>query len=384
MAFLYPMMTYLLIKKTINNYTNPFKSFHINTKWIIKKLIYPAKSKISWIYLAILVLTVLFSNIVYAGKYPFNPSLVYEKSLGGPLEASLDSIGMIQGVLGNPSNEDSLEDLPTTSSDENYSFIRATNSPQIKNSEAQKIVREYIVQEGDTLQSISERFGISRETIALNNNLKSLDSVEVKTKLIILPTNGLQVTINNSEELNKQAEKYAVKSEDIIAFNNINVESINNNTKIIIPEAKVPNSENPFYKAPVKVNIASKPVSPKIVSVPETDGYFGYPTTGRNYGVIHSTNGVDISNSCGTAIYASAAGVVEGSQDGWNGGYGSYIKIKHPNGVVTLYAHLSSRISQVGDSVEKGQLIGLMGTTGRSTGCHLHFEVRGARNPLAR
>ncbi len=384
MSFLYPMSIYLLIKNFINNHINPFKNFHINTKWIIKKLIYPAKSKVSWIYLTILVLTVLFSNIVYAGKYPFNPSLVYEKSLGGPIEASLESIGMIQGVLGNPSDESSFDNLQENNLSENYNFIQTANSPQVSNSDSKKVVRTYIVQQGDTLQSISERFGISKETIALNNNLKNLDTVEVKTSLTILPVNGLQITINSNEDLNSSAQKYSVKTEDIITFNNINTETINNNTKIIIPEAKIPDNENPFYKAPPKVNIASKQISPKIVSVPETDGYFGYPTTGRNYGVIHSTNGVDISNSCGTAIYASASGVVESSQDGWNGGYGSYIKVKHPNGVVTLYAHLSSRISQTGDSVEKGQLIGLMGTTGRSTGCHLHFEVRGAKNPLAR
>lgn len=384
MSFLYPMNIYLLIKNLINNHINPFKIFHINTKWIIQKLIYPAKSKISWIYLSILILTVLFSNIVYAGKYPFNPSLVYEKSLGGPIEASLESIGMIQGVLGNPSDESSFDNLQENNLSENYNFIQTANSPQVNNNDSKKVVRTYIVQQGDTLQSISERFGISKETIALNNNLKNLDTVEVKTSLTILPVNGLQITINSNEDLNRSAQKYSVKTEDIITFNNINTEKINNNTKIIIPEAKIPDNENPFYKAPPKVNIASQPISPKIVSVPETDGYFGYPTTGRNYGVIHSTNGVDISNSCGTAIYASAGGVVESSQDGWNGGYGSYIKVKHPNGVVTLYAHLSSRISQTGDSVEKGQLIGLMGTTGRSTGCHLHFEVRGAKNPLAR
>jgi len=109
------------------------------------------------------------------------------------------------------------------------------------------------------------------------------------------------------------------------------------------------------------------------------------PTTGRISQGIHGRNGMDMANSCGTPIYASAGGIaaiVDGA--GYNGGYGYYIKLIHPNGTETLYAHASKLLISQGQTVQKGQRIALIGTTGRSTGCHLHFEVHGAKNPLAK
>jgi murein DD-endopeptidase MepM/ murein hydrolase activator NlpD len=67
---------------------------------------------------------------------------------------------------------------------------------------------------------------------------------------------------------------------------------------------------------------------------------------------------------------------------GWNGGYGKYIVISHPNGTQTLYAHNLENYVSVGDAVVRGQIIGSVGSTGKSTGPHLHFEVRGAKNPF--
>jgi murein DD-endopeptidase MepM/ murein hydrolase activator NlpD len=113
------------------------------------------------------------------------------------------------------------------------------------------------------------------------------------------------------------------------------------------------------------------------------------PAAGKNQGVIHSHNGVDISNSCGTPIYASAAGTVRldpigNTLGGWNGGYGNLVLINHGNGIETLYAHLSKVLVSIGQRVSQGDKIGIMGDTGESTGCHLHFEVHGARNPLGK
>ncbi len=82
-------------------------------------------------------------------------------------------------------------------------------------------------------------------------------------------------------------------------------------------------------------------------------------------------------------IKAAAAGeVIVAKFGGWNGGYGNYVVIKHSNGVQTLYAHMSSLSVGVGDHVSQGAVIGAMGSTGKSTGTHLHFEVRGGANPF--
>ncbi len=102
-----------------------------------------------------------------------------------------------------------------------------------------------------------------------------------------------------------------------------------------------------------------------------------HPITGeyKNHG------GTDIGASYGSAIYAADSGKVVSSSDGWNGGWGNYVMIDHGNGMQTLYAHMSSRAVSVGQTVKRGQTIGYVGSTGMSTGPHLHFEmyVNGSR-----
>jgi murein DD-endopeptidase MepM/ murein hydrolase activator NlpD len=99
---------------------------------------------------------------------------------------------------------------------------------------------------------------------------------------------------------------------------------------------------------------------------------------------LHGWNAVDIGAPRGTAIYAAAAGtVIVARTGGWNGGYGNYVVISHPNGTETLYAHMSKVLASAGEQVAQGDTIGLVGMTGLATGNHLHFEVRGAANPFA-
>ncbi len=117
---------------------------------------------------------------------------------------------------------------------------------------------------------------------------------------------------------------------------------------------------------------------------------FSPPTIGWNWGQLHAFNAVDIANRCGTPIYAAKEGfIIETSSDNsWNSGYGNYIKIEHPNNIQTFYSHLEKTADSIaiGQFVKEKELIGYMGSTGNThgpTGCHLHFEVHGAENPLA-
>lgn len=354
----------------------------------IKNATRHTQDKFSWIILTLVVGLVVFTNIAYAGKLPISSTLLNNNNLGGPLDASLGSIGVIQGngILGLPVDENSDTPIPTVDSN----IINAVNAPEGYTSDSgNPVIREYVVQEGDTLESIAQKFAISIETIAIANGLKDLkQNPAVNTNLTILPLNGIRVAVSESQSLSQIASKYAVSEQIIKEYNNVQ-DDIVLGTNVIVPDAQVPAEEKPFpteveKKPRIRLATTRKNTPTTTSILPSNDGYFGYPTTGRNYGRIHSNNGVDISNSCGTPIYASAEGVVTTSQNGWNGGYGNYIKITHPNGVVTLYSHLSTRDVQIGTNVTKGQYIGAMGTTGHSTGCHLHFEVRGARNPLAR
>jgi murein DD-endopeptidase MepM/ murein hydrolase activator NlpD len=376
-----------LVKNPIS--TSVFQLSKNQVTRFIKNATRHSQDKISWIILTLVVGLVVFSNIAYAGKLPLGSTLLANNNLGGPLDASLGSVGVLQGngILGLPSDEESNTDIPVVDTN----IINGLNAPEGYTKEASTpVVRGYVVQQGDTIDSIAQKFGISSETVAIANDIKDLkQNPAINTNLDILPENGVEVELKEGQSLADLASRYNVSEQTIRDYNNIG-DNLALGTTIIIPNAVVPNEEKPFPTAePVQPKkVATKKSIPatnvQSANLPSNDGYFAFPTTGNNYGRIHSNNGVDISNSCGTPIYASADGTITTSQDGWNGGYGNHIKITHPNGVVTLYGHLSSRALQVGTTVTKGQYLGAMGTTGNSTGCHLHFEVRGARNPLAR
>jgi murein DD-endopeptidase MepM/ murein hydrolase activator NlpD len=104
-----------------------------------------------------------------------------------------------------------------------------------------------------------------------------------------------------------------------------------------------------------------------------TSGYGIRSDPFRGRAAMHA--GIDLAGPMGTPIYATADGIVGRSE--WNnGGYGNLVEIDHGQGIQTRYGHLSQRIAQPGQRVHRGDLIGLMGSTGRSTGSHLHYEVR--------
>ena len=144
-----------------------------------------------------------------------------------------------------------------------------------------------------------------------------------------------------------------------------------------------------------------KPKTPSYAAGPYLDGYFIFPTTGYNRGKLHGYNAVDISrgSDCiddNIPVYAAASGVISAayptqSTARWaNSGYGNNIILLHPNGVITRYAHLKEILISAGQFVNQGSVIAYMGGypgnpgSGNSTGCHLHFEIRGAQNPFVR
>jgi len=105
---------------------------------------------------------------------------------------------------------------------------------------------------------------------------------------------------------------------------------------------------------------------------------------GKRWGKMHK--GIDIAAPVGTPIVAAASGTV--TKSGWNnGGYGNLIEVKHPDGTMTRYAHNSRLLVRVGQEVSQGEVIAEMGSTGHSTGSHLHFEIhpagKAAVNPIA-
>lgn len=134
--------------------------------------------------------------------------------------------------------------------------------------------------------------------------------------------------------------------------------------------------------APAKAHAAEVPKKAKKKETKKA--YFIKPAQGIDWGVIHSHNGVDIANTCGTSIVAAADGTVKSVDTGWNGGYGTAVLIRHGNGTETYYAHMAKVLVEAGDKVEQGEKLGTIGLTGKTTGCHVHFEVHGGVNPFGK
>ncbi len=227
----------------------------------------------------------------------------------------------------------------------------------------------YIVREGDTLGGIAEMFGVSTNTIRWANNLKS-NTLKLGQELVILPISGVRHIVAKGDTLQTLSTKYKADLDDILSYNDLDSNAkLTVGNIIIIPDGVIS-------------AVPSSPSSSSSKTV--ASGYYLRPIKGgvRSQG-IHGYNGVDLAASVGTPIMASAPGVVILSRtSGYNGGYGLYVVVRHGNGTQTLYAHMSRVSVSVGQTVGQGEVIGAVGNTGRSTGPHLHFEVRGARNPF--
>jgi len=237
----------------------------------------------------------------------------------------------------------------------------------------------YIVREGDTLGKIAETFGVSTNTLKWANDIKRTSTINIGQKLVILPITGIKYTIKSGGSLRDVIKKYGGSLEEAAEYNGIGPdEYLAKGTVVIIPNGEIASPK------PVK-RIARRTSRAHNVSRLDLSGYFVHPLNhaGTRTQGIHGYNAVDIGAPIGTPIIASASGeVILARPTGYNGGYGRYTIIKHPNGTQTVYAHMSKNITWVGQHVVQGQVIGYVGNTGRSTGPHIHFEIRGAKNPF--
>jgi murein DD-endopeptidase MepM/ murein hydrolase activator NlpD len=235
----------------------------------------------------------------------------------------------------------------------------------------------YVVREGDTLSQIATMYDVSAKTILWANDLSNVNKIRPGDELVILPITGVRHVVKKGDTIKSIAKKYGGDVDDIIAYNQLaSAEGIAVGDTIVIPDGTI------ATPAPTRGATPSKTSG---VAVGAGSAGYGNPLPGavKTQG-IHGYNGVDLSGvPLGTPVLVAAGGeVIVAKSTGWNGGYGLYVVVKHGNGTQTLYGHLSSVAVAVGQTVTKGQKVGGMGNTGRSTGPHLHFEVRGARNPF--
>jgi len=241
----------------------------------------------------------------------------------------------------------------------------------------------YIVRPGDTLSDIAKMFDVSVNTIRWANDISRDTAIQPGQELVILPVTGIKYTVKRGGTLRDIIKKHGGDLEEAAAYNGIGPdEELAAGTEVVIPHGEIV-APKPTVRV-ASTTYTRTHTSTRGTNGPEYKGYYIRPVAGgvRTQG-LHGYNAVDIAASRGTPIIASASGrVIIARNSGYNGGYGKYIVIEHDNGTQTLYAHNSKNIVTTGQTVVQGQVIAYMGSTGRSTGSHVHFEIRGAKNPF--
>lgn len=243
----------------------------------------------------------------------------------------------------------------------------------------------YTVQKGDTISSIAQKFGVSEDTIKWENELDS-DAITIGDTLSILPVTGVAHKVAAGDTIYSIAKKYDINAQGIADFPfndfaNPQTFSLVTGQIVIVPDGVKPEEQvKPQYTR--QAFIATGPVT-------VTDAGFTWPVSGSlNQGYAWYHTGIDIGASVGVPVVAAQSGsVAQVFTSGWNGGYGTHVILSGDNGYTTLYAHMSGVNVSSGDRVVAGKtVVGWIGLTGRTTGAHLHFEVRssgGNLNPLS-
>lgn len=262
-------------------------------------------------------------------------------------------------------------DIPSASVVLSTSVEKTGISTDISAKTRDKII-DYIVQDGDTVGSIAEKFGVSTDTILWQNNLGAKDRIKAGQVLEILPVTGISHKVVKGDTVYSIAKKYDTSPQAMVdfpfnSFANDETFELTISQVLIVPDGVKP---------------AEIPTSPRIRQITPNagtvvaSGSFVWPASGsisQYFAWYHK--GIDIANRASPDILAADAGtvIVAGWPDSY--GYGNRVIIDHGNGYRTLYGHLSRIYVVPGQTVSRGSSIGKMGSTGRSTGIHLHFEV---------
>lgn len=295
---------------------------------------------------------------------------------GGVITSTAVVSGSYPGVPANPLVAGASDDLS------GGGVITSTITPVtvISDKPRDKII-DYEVKAGETISSIAQEFGVSDETILWENDLTTTSTIRQGQKLAILPVSGVAHTVFSGDTIYSVAKKYRASAQGIIdfPFNDVGDDfALKTSQLLIVPDGAPPEKPKP---APTQY-LARENIPVEAIAT----GQFSWPVSGdlaQYFAWYHPA--IDISNLSGGPIGASDSGtvVVAGWPDSY--GYGNRVEIDHGNGYRTLYAHLSAIYVSAGQKVSKGEVIGAMGSTGRASGVHLHFEVRKdgtALNPL--
>lgn len=270
--------------------------------------------------------------------------------------------------------------LPVTSSVLSATAGEPSITTDISTKSRDKVI-EYKVVEGDTIASISQKFGVNKDTVMWQNGLTK-ETIKIGQIIEILPVDGVSHKVQKGDTISSIAKRYDANSQAIVdfpfnTFVNDETFELAVGQVIIVPEGVKPQDA---------------PIAPRIRrTVPDAgtvvaSGNFVWPTGGlitQNFAWYHQ--GTDIANRGAPDVVAADGGeVIYSGCLGY--GYGCHVIIDHKNGYRTLYGHLQRIYVTGGQGINRGVALGKMGSTGRSTGLHLHFEVlkNGVKlNPLS-
>lgn len=271
-----------------------------------------------------------------------------------------------------------------------------TTAPDYRQREAEV---EYIVASGDTLSSIGAKFNVSVESLQYANNYTGNVYLKPGQKLIVPPMSGLLVTVAGGDTITGLAAKYSVSPQAIVDINYLDEPfTLRVGQKLMVPGGKVP--PKPVYVATPEPAIQNglplargdEPIYSESFAYSYRGGEaqtvgtgdFRWPTSHRYITQYFSYYHPALDIAQDSDIYAADTGTVVRS-GWWPNGFGNAVQIDHGNGYSTIYGHMSVLSVSVGEIVEKGQVLGHMGNTGRSFGQHVHFVVQkngAAVNPL--
>jgi hypothetical protein len=287
----------------------------------------------------------------------------------------------------------SLPEIKASTSGVARNALIHTNIP----SRPRQDIIKYTIAKGDTVIGIAQKFNLKAQTIMFGNYYTLRDdphNLSIGAELNILPVDGYYYEWHEGDGLNGVAKNLNVAPEDIINFplNKLDMATIGSYSNPNIKPGTwliVPGGNRPYtsWSAPVGIT-RSNPAIARVMGAGSCGkimdgaiglGYFIWPTIGHtlsgfDYSPDTNHRGIDIGGNTGEPIFSADAGVIVYA--GWNDwGYGNMIMVDHGNGWQSLYAHLNSVGVICGQSVDQGTVIGTLGSTGRSTGSHLHFEL---------
>ena len=269
------------------------------------------------------------------------------------------------------------------------------------------VTKNYVVTQGDSLWSIANSQNIELDTLVGSNTFKTSARLRPGAILRIPNQDGIFYVMKKGEDIEAVSKRYGVSMNKIRQVNTTqNVDALRAGDEIFLPDAKLEgviehkdvklaevkkSAPAKTQKAPAKTPAKAEKPSGGEVAVRRAKGGFRWPVMGRinspfgwrTHPITRRKDfhtGIDIKADRNDPIKAAGSGRIVYS--GWMGGYGKVLVIEHSNGQSTLYAHCSTLLAGKGASVSSGQLVARVGTTGRSTGPHLHFEVRNGNSPV--